>query len=454
MSRENRDLIVNGISILLIGLVFVLVFAIFVPKTKADNVFGKPVKLESSDISGDYNKELIKAKYIASNGKKEVGTIYEVHAENSFGSMDFYLGIDLDDLISIQMINIEQSQWAIMPTNSFINENIKNLTEDELNKLVIPNLTKDSLDAETNVTTSPSDVKFAALEVLAFHFNRIEELTDLELIFGEGSESLPDTEFETTENILSRNLISLDNTFIGQSYLIKGSGPYYETESGSIKIEFILDSEGIIKGSIIDETSYGHTKSYIRQIKPWLDELTNTNINDLVVNDIDGVTGVTNTSRVVLDMLQTLKEAYMPLLDPIEQIYGKGAIAEVDLDFAATSDVILKQNIYLQNDLKGLIYTLEGSAIYHGETAGQIEFNILLDTSNIILDYEINLDNYEHTSSGSFFTNVNNYLTNLKGINVNNFELPEEVDSKTGATNTTNLINELLIALKGVISND
>lgn len=136
-----------------------------------------------------------------------------------------------------------------------------------------------------------------------------------------------------------------------------------------------------------------------------------------------------------------------PLLD-IEEIFGSGATLEIDTSFTATDMVLSKEIVYLDGVEVGLLYEVEDTSIYNGSQEGKLNFIFVLGNDLEILGYIEVV--YEH-SRGNFRANAINFLDNLKGTYLNEFE---DLDASTGATNTTNLLTEMMLALKAVVENN
>ncbi|HHW79536.1 MAG TPA: hypothetical protein GX742_01890, partial [Acholeplasmataceae bacterium] len=88
---------------------------------------------------------------------------------------------------------------------------------------------------------------------------------------------------------------------------------------------------------------------------------------------------------------------------------------------------------------------LKGTGIYHQTNEGSLEYKVALDEDLNILGF-IEIE-YNH-SSGSFKAHATGFLNKLIDTNLLEFE---DLDEQTNATNSTNLLTDMLIALKEVL---
>lgn len=180
-----------------------------------------------------------------------------------------------------------------------------------------------------------------------------------------------------------------------------------------------------------------------------------TNITDLTPNgDLQG--GATFSKTTMVELLTDIAVSFEAsagdiVVDPIEKLFGAGAISEEDTTFSATDDVISKNVVKDANsDVVGYVYTVEGEDTYiDGESdLGTIQVVVTLDTENNILDIELPSSAYTQ-SKGTRYASVVEYAESL--INSNLSDYSSDADLTSGATNSKTLVRELLVALKGVV---
>lgn len=139
------------------------------------------------------------------------------------------------------------------------------------------------------------------------------------------------------------------------------------------------------------------------------------------------------------------EEEIIPEDNQVEVIFGDGAQGVLDEDFSATTTIIAKENVLINEEVVGSLYTISKEGEYFGGEVGIITFKIALDSDLEMIGFIEVL--YEHTPSYKRF--VRGFLEDLVGTNLNDFN---DLDGSTGATATTTLLITLLEDLKDVVN--
>ena len=137
-----------------------------------------------------------------------------------------------------------------------------------------------------------------------------------------------------------------------------------------------------------------------------------------------------------------------------DAVYGNGYIATLDATFVPTTTVLSKYEIKNQADtVLGYVYKLEGIAEYNTEEAktGSIAVYVALDLNGIILDVDLPLDEYHHTTSAFYYNGVVGYADLFVGLDIDDpaFDSP---DLTAGPSNSKNLVDLLITNLKEVLT--
>ena len=231
-----------------------------------------------------------------------IGTLYNATLKNQWGEISIIMAIAPDGIIIGADAVVDQS---IKPneTKQYILKHVgKNINDKAAIDAIAGPTTADSVDTTDEIIT----------EIAKLHSGEaIDELSPLEEIFGEGATVETDATFTPDETVLAKNIVSLDGENVGFVYKIIGFGPAIDPtdEAKSITLEFALNNEGVLVGYIINKDLYNHTWSYRRNVITFLDNLITekTNVADFEFTDIDAETGSTNTTKVVIEMLEALK---------------------------------------------------------------------------------------------------------------------------------------------------
>lgn len=139
----------------------------------------------------------------------------------------------------------------------------------------------------------------------------------------------------------------------------------------------------------------------------------------------------------------------------LDDIYGSGAVAEVDNTFEANETVTLKEIVKNNNVEVGSIYTITGTGEYFNAT-GTITYKIAFDNDLVVIGFIE--EKYEHT--GEPYKNyVISFLENLveNKVNIKEFNsLGDQLDgiAEPTAGSTTSLLMGMLEDLKELVDDE
>jgi hypothetical protein len=329
MKRQNLLLMINAIILTVITIGFVVTYAIFVPKTSYDKLFGETVQLgeitqlnqvpvNPTQAGQDYPEyDLILTFQEAFNRQGEkIGYVYRVRSQYNYftkqdiGVMQLLVGIRLDNTVTVQIEDLKQTSIYSPGIQAYINEKFQGFKTNQLGSIPSREL-NNYYDLDASGTASASTSKVKELVKLAIDFyvagNQELETDPLILWFGEGYILEDDNTFVPTALVIAKHIVKNSNqTVIGSYYQLRGTGVYYDTNEGTINVYVALDVDGVILGISIPKEEYGHTKSDTFHGKSVViaNGLIGTNITSFVA-DNDLQTGATNSTN----LFQTLIEA-------------------------------------------------------------------------------------------------------------------------------------------------
>ena len=217
---------------------------------------------------------------------------------------------------------------------------------------------------------------------------------------------------------------------------------------GHMRIVVSLNEQGKILGA-----------TFVELVQTYLADGTRQNLSLYVGSTISRiepsgtlVAGATGSLDTVKEMFADIALSFSKLdiapSDPLIAWYGEGYQRIDDSSFVPTSLILSKQLIQdSTGSLIGSYYHLRGSAKYYDDNEGAINLYVALSNEGVILGILMPKDDYGHTKSDFFYGKGIDLINSLTGIQIQSFV--SDSDLKTGATNSTNLIQMLLEALGG-----
>jgi Na+-translocating ferredoxin:NAD+ oxidoreductase RnfG subunit len=262
---------------------------------------------EFNELSLSGDPRTILSKIEGKNAQGDIiGYIYVAYGTNKFGSMRIIasigqdgtiLGVDFIDILQTYNVNdtrtnLSRYQGRNIAEAAPIGDMISGVTGSR-NTLI--DLMGDIAIAHLRMDIAPTDPYAAWFDVDISRTN--------------------DSEFSPTGNVISRQIVKNEaEEIIAYIYEINRTGESYEGNTASITIHVGVDLNLDILGILIPEETYNHTKGYRNQMIAFANSTyANTNISDIdTMVDGDLVAGATNSSRLISQMMEDLKEVLLP----------------------------------------------------------------------------------------------------------------------------------------------
>lgn len=241
--------------------------------------------------------------------------------------------------------------------------------------------------------------------------------------------------------------LNASNQVVGYIYIATGTNKH-----GSMTIAISIDANGKVLGAQF--VSIQQTLN-VEGTRNNLALFVGTQISALTP-DGDLVSGVTNSFNTVKALLTDVATVHAEVaevpLDPYTVMFGEGFTKEVDSSFVATEYVKSKELVKDSNgtDIAHL-YKLNGFGIYNSESTEEKDITLYVgvDNDGKILGIVVPADEYHHTGGG-LYTNTITFLEVYTNTMLSDVETTG-ADLTSGATNSKNLANQLLAALKEVV---
>lgn len=243
--------------------------------------------------------------------------------------------------------------------------------------------------------------------------------------------------------------IKKDDKTVGHIFKAKGTN-----QRGVVDIVVAVETNGKLKGvKIIDtENTVGFYDQY---------EGSDGNLTGLIGNEIDNLAGidliggVTQTGELLDKLLKDVnKEAlnYMSVdLNHYEDLFGEGAVAEVDSSFTPTELVTKKEIVKdASGNVVGHAYTATGNADEDIPRKGKAPITLLVGIDLAGKVKGVIAIDVGHTDTPTYFGNYYAEFDKQSGKELADLA----VDVVGGASISGRLINVLLDAVKAVAANE
>lgn len=190
MSKQNLYLIINTVILLVLGLVFVLIYATVVPIEPKDKLFGEVVTFDNEAVInnlpdiGHYEKLHTVQNVFNLKGDK-IGVVYHVYARNGFiespsddfGYIELLVGIDLNDKVYVQIIELSQTSIYNVAIQDYIYKYYQGFEIGEL--LSIPVINVEDLEAGATASKSTGSVKNLVSMAISEYLNPTLSLSEV-----------------------------------------------------------------------------------------------------------------------------------------------------------------------------------------------------------------------------------------------------------------------------------
>lgn len=394
MTKENRNLLINTVLVLLVSTLLLLTLVFFIPTTSADKIFGTKVKLKNKEYFRlPPTVEKIEEAY---KGERLLGTVYTVKEDNNYGYVRLKVAIDDKGLI----VGIGQDINQTYPEKEHSQQVFNYIESLSGSKVANPeSLGLDAVAKPTTVVTLGSVNKI--LDTVAIHAGYKEA-------------TKPPLPGDDVVEFLKDDVIDGVNVKV-----YKATNEYdYILGSGVLSFEFAISEDD--KLIAFEELEYNHSDGdyKVRTIK-YLNDLI-TNETDLKgVSDIDGEAGSTQSITAVKDLLKRVIA------------FKNGEVIEPEyVEYEGTEEVDEK-TVYVYKATKEYEYVL-GS--------GVLSFKFKVDALGVLVAYEV--VEYGH-SDGDFKTRTLAYIQKLIDDKVN-VKDASDIDGEANSTQSIDAVKDLL----------
>ena len=414
MKRENIVLFINAGIMIVVGLLFVILATQIVPNKPEDYLFNQAVILKNKEniepVPDDEFFMVVTSKEEAySNNNKLVGTVYTVVMRNSYGysgpeDYDGYLellvGIDLNDRVSVEIVELVQSNWTISGIQRYIKTVLKNVPISEVSSIPAYDATNTDLMSGMTATNTTNWIKQMVLAVINFHENGIPQAP-----FFIGASALVSVERDA-------------------EYDPRAGITAYDYKDGDLTSQIQVTGFDTIDLSV--PGSYTYTIS---------------------VTDSDN-----NITSLIVTLTVTGADIQM-----FDDAFGNGYVSVKDDSFTPTATVLEKYDVTLGAELVGHIYVLQGTTDYNIDEepirSGSIQVLAAIGVNNVLLGIELPAETYNHTKNTFYYTGPNGtiaFAKSLIGMSLSNIA-NDGPDLITGPSNSKQLVVDLLDDLKEVV---
>ncbi len=414
MKRENIVLLINTGIMIIVGLLFVVLATQIVPNQPKDYLFNQVVTLKNKEniepIPDDEFFMVVTSKEEAyGNNNKLIGSVYTVVMGNTYGYsgpddfngyLELLVGIDQNDRVTVEIVELVQSNWTISGIQRYIKTLLQNVPISEVNSIPVYDATNPDLMSGMTATNTTKWIKQMVLKVIDFHENGI-----------------PQEPFFTG----ARAIVSVERD---AEYNPRFGITAYDYKDGDL-----TDDIQVIGFDAIDLSVPG---SYTYTIS---------------VTDSDN-----NTTSLIVTLTVTGADIQM-----FDDAFGNGYVSVKDESFISTLTVLEKYDVTLGDSLVGHIYVLQGTSDYNTDEdpveSGSIQVLAAISTNHVLLGIELPAETYNHSKGTFYYTGPNGtiaFAESLVGKSLTNIQT-EGPDLITGPSNSKQLVIDLLDDLKEVV---
>ena len=470
MKLENRNLLINGVVALVVGLLFLLAFQMAYPDSKYpeyDGLFKNASEINSVEFD---TFGLVYDRLEVIKGGETVGYIYKGKGQNQHsgtGYIDIQIGIDASGKITgIEFLELSQTDFVLekIETNTayYVDKNISELELAELAKEVA------SYDVESGASRGTGVVRNILREAIMIHTGGLDVTPYLSL-FPTADQVTPVA--LTGNTYLYQKLeVSAAGTVLGYIYQGKdrnfysADGEYIDMMIGVnplkviVGIEFLALSQSSFKLATIEANAAFYEGKALSEI----------DTNDLMIvlseeNPYDVQTGATKGTYIVRTILEEMIRLHEGLTQPTEsiaQIFPNYDATKtvVDATFVPTAEVLSKTIVKDADDVViGYLYELFGeNEVGGGDHYEPADLKVLVGL-NATQDkvVKVLLPEADFNQTSSFYQKAVGYANHFTALAVTSINTIgynyAGTDMTTGASQTPTLVRDLLDALVEVL---
>lgn len=407
MKRENLVLIINTAIMIVVGLLLVVVATQVVPNEPKDLLFDQVVTLKNKEsiqpIPDDNIYMIVNSKEEAYNNSNQlVGTVYTVLMKNTYGNagpddtngyLELLVGIDLNNLVTVEIVELVQSNWTISGIQRYIKTVLKDVPANEVQAIEPYDATNTDLMSGMTATNTTNWIKEMVLLAIDFHENGIPQdpmLIGVEIVVA----------------------VEKDGTFDPLAGITA-----FDYQDGDLTED--ITTVGYDTVNLAAPGTYNYS---------------------VEVTDSDN-----NTTSIPVALTVTGAEIQM-----FDDAFGNGYVSVKDESFTATETVLEKYDVTLNDVAVGTIYKLTGTAEYTDGEEGDISLYVALDVDHVILRIELPSSEYHH-SKGGYYSQSLTFAGTYQGVDLLDVRT-HGTDLLAGSTaRSRNLMIDLLEDLKEVV---
>jgi hypothetical protein len=324
MKKENLWLLINTGIMLVIGIILVVVANTVIPKEPKDRLFNQVIQLENQqNVEGvpstnSYSTIDFKADAVSRSGEK-IGTVYNVKIKNGYklssedsnGMIELLVGVGNDDLVYVEIVVLNQSNWTVKGIQNYIVSYYDDVTLEQIEKF--PAYDAADLEAGATAVDSTGAIKSLVIRTLKVHFN-IQDDPYIDY-FGEGYTLEDDATFTPSDKVVyKQNVKDSSSNAAGMIYELRGTGEYLGYDgisSGSITMYILFDENAEIIAILLPDSLYGHTAGFKARNESYLNGFIGLTLNEIktVIDDnADLATGATGSKALIDTLLTALSE--------------------------------------------------------------------------------------------------------------------------------------------------
>lgn len=421
MNKENRSLLINTGILLLLGVIFIIVFA-FLPTSKMDKLFDGKVKVVNVEL-GATDPDTIKSKKNVLKKDDVVGTIYEVFKENQYGSIELKVIVDNNNVIISMETDIIQSigqEESTIYVQSFVGSELT--APQTMDGIATPTVsvtlgTIDELlsDIATSQGAKPTEDPLKKYKELYSEITKVANV---------------DKNDNDPETVVEKVIGTKKSERLGYIYEVKKTNIY-----GSITILIAVNDAGIIEALVptVDQ-SIGATET-----AKYLKGHVGSKITEPAVLDGTALPTVSISIGTATDLLEDLGNVF---INDMKVKYNFVEDVEI-IEFIEIADrSIIKQQVVLKNSEGALI-----ANVYEG--IKNSDFGTL--TLRVVVSEDGKIDDINYVLDDSSWEQADKeaYIKSFVGKNLNEIN-PDIFDGIAGATATSPVIKDILIAISEI----
>ncbi len=318
MKRQTLYLVIGTAIMLVASIVMIIIINATTTDDPVELLFGMPVELKNEtnidESPGGQTFSYIDYKTVAyDKDDQKVGDVYNVKIKNAYaldteapyGVIELLVGIDVEDLVYVSIVELDQSTWTVMGIQAYINETFNGIPY--LDVETLPEFDAADPTAGATATDSTGTIKQSVLNVIYLHYD--VNVDPYDGVLGDDYVTEVDTTFTSTTHVTSKLNITTSTTVPnGTIYVVTGSGEYYDGSTAAITLWVIVDENDHIFNILMPEDLYGHSPFLHDNNLDYLDGFIGDSFADITITigTLDGQTGASNTNLLIQELLTAL----------------------------------------------------------------------------------------------------------------------------------------------------